>query len=46
MNYRVTVAAILASASDEGGSTEFDKAALFQPHRLEETIPLGHDKLH
>lgn len=30
MNYRVTVAAILASATYQGGSTEFDKAAAFQ----------------
>lgn len=30
MNYRVTVAATLASTTYEGGSTEFDKAADFQ----------------
>lgn len=30
MNYRVNIAAIWASATYEGGSTEFDKAADFQ----------------
>lgn len=30
MNYRITVAAILAGVTYEGGNTEFDKAADFQ----------------
>lgn len=37
MNYSVTVAAILASAAHQGGSTEFDKAAVSGQTCQEET---------
>lgn len=39
MNYRVTVAAILASTTYWTGSTEFDKAAVFQ-YCVEKTVKL------